>query len=401
MKRSITLITKIITLLVAFAMLIGLASAATLTCQQITETSLSISQFSSTEVEIQCTASGGAVAQIQLVANSDPSQGLTISPTQTISSTLSSGSSGTAKWNIEGDTPNSYDLSYTVFSDGTNAWSGTSETSLEVKSPAKLTVEYVLPPSIFTPTVETLDFKISNIGGNTASNIKVQLNDGTKYTYPTTIGADSSSSYSWTNSTGFNESGTYTTKVYIGDVLHDSATIAVTHASESINQTNGWNLFSVPRSPSNTSVAAVLDSIDGQYDDVFAWNGSGQNWMSYNALFPAFATLDEINETMGVWVRITDSEAQLNVTGDSVTSVSMTLYPGWNLIGYPLTAKNVSVALSSIDGQYDDVWTFDGSTPLNYNALFPAFADFEQLESTKGYWVRVTAGTPITLTMSE
>ena len=222
---------KLLIIIVMMSIMIVGVQAATLTCQQITDTSLSIPQFSSSVIEIRCTASSGSVSNILITPNADPSTGVTISNTQTISSTISDQSSSTAKWSVTGDTPNTYTLSYTVSSSGTNSWTGASTTEVTVPSEAQLSVEYVLPPSIFTPTVNELDFKINNIGGTTANSVNMKLyKAGTLVSsadYPTTIAASASASYTWTNETGFNESGTYTTEVYIGDVFHDNTSITV------------------------------------------------------------------------------------------------------------------------------------------------------------------------------
>lgn len=387
--------------------------AATLTCQQVSSANLEISQFASKTVEIRCTASGGTVSNIQITPNSNPSTGLTIANSQSMSSSISDQSSSTGKWTVTGDSPNTYTISYTISSSGTNSWTGASTTTADVQSTAQLTVEYVLPPSIFTPTVDSLDYRITNIGGTTATNVKMALYNGATLVYGPTdypvvegIAAGATTALQWTNQTGFNESGTYTTKVYIGEILHDSATTTVNAAggsSSSVNQTTGWNLQSLPKSPTNNSVGAVLSSLSGKFQSAHVWDAENTTWLDYDAIFSEWAEFSLIDETKGFWLYITQEEAQLNVTGTDVSSVNITLYPGWNLIGYPLsTTQNVTDALTSISGQYDDVWTFSGTTALNFNPDpdFQVFADFTQMEQANGYWVRVTAGSPITLELN-
>ncbi|MBW2988156.1 hypothetical protein DRJ48_03710 [Candidatus Woesearchaeota archaeon] len=215
-----------ILLVIIFMLSIAVADAATLTCQQITSSTIDLAQFSTTTIEIQCSASGGSVTNIQISPNPDPGTGLSIVNTKTMPSTLSDQESGTAKWSVTGETPNTYTISYTLISDGTESWSGADTTIVEVTAIAKLTVEYVHPPATYAEG-ETLDVKITNIGGTTANNIKLQLNSNPKVDYPTTIDAGSSASYSWTAETGFDQGGNYTTKVFIGDVLQDSATVEV------------------------------------------------------------------------------------------------------------------------------------------------------------------------------
>ncbi len=394
-------ITRILVIMTVLLISIMSAQAATLTCEQVSSASLSIPQFSSKTVEIKCTASGGTVSNVQISPNANPSTGLTTTSSQTIGSSISSGSSSTAKWSVTGSSPNTYTMSYTVSSDGSNTWTGASTSSITVPAPAQLTVEYVLPPSIFTPTVTTLGIRITNVGGTTANNVKLKLNNYSTVNFPTTIAAGATSSYQWTNGTGFNESGTYTTYVYLGDVLHDSATAVVNVASSEISMNNEWNLISLARSPADNSVGAVLDSIDGEYDDVWGWDGATQTWLSYYAPFPGDATLTYINESMGFWLRRTSYTTNLSVEGDTVSSLGMTVYPDWNMIGYPIeNAQDIGVALADIDGSYDDVWAWDGSVWTSYYAPFPGDATVTQLQQNKGYWVRVTAGSAQSLTLS-
>ncbi|MBU0530625.1 MAG: hypothetical protein KKC05_03035, partial [Nanoarchaeota archaeon] len=319
--------------------------AATLTCQQISSASLSVPQFSSKTIEIKCTASGGTVSGLLITPNSNPSTGLTIASTQTMSSSISSGSSTTGKWSVTGDSPNTYSVSYTVSSDGTSSWTGASTTAVTVPSAAQLTVDYVLPPSIFTPTVETLDFKINNIGGTTANNVNMKLYLGSTQvgtaTYPTTIAAGATASYSWTNYTGFNESGTYTTEVYIGEVFHDNVSVSVLTAADGYNQTIGWNLISLPREADDMSASVVLADISSAFEIIYRYDG-GSTWKSYDGAFGAPDTLSTLSVERGYWLKTSD-DVTLNISGTVPSSTTMPLVVGWNLIGYPSTdSKNVA-----------------------------------------------------------
>jgi len=396
MKRQILLI--IITLLS-----IGLVSGATLTCQQTTSASLEIPQFSSKSVEVQCTASGGSVSNIQITPMASPGTGLTLTPTQVISSSIDSSYSGTGKWSVTGDTPNDYELSFNIVASDTVAWSGASFASVSVPAAARLSVEYVLPPSIFSPTVSTLDIKITNIGGTTANNVKLQLNNNTKVDYPTTISAGASSSYSWTNLTGFNESGTYTTKVFIRDVLQDSATVTVNSASEGSNlsQSIGWNLISLSKNPSNKSVSSVLSDIIGDVNMVWGYNesapdGNEYQWLRYNpiAFDPSSNTLQQFDIYSGYWLRM-DGNATLTVTGEDFGDVSVPLTTGWTLAGFPSgSIAQVNTSIASFDDDVDIIWTYNSSAAneldkwMRYDpqAIDPDSNQFSQFIPGWGYW---------------
>jgi len=398
MKRAI--INKIIILTTVFIFSIMSINAATLTCQQVTDTSLDMVQFSSTSVEIRCTASGGTVGSIQITPNSDPSSGLTITNSQAISSSITSGQSSTAKYTITGDSPNLYEISYTISNDGTLSWTGSKKTAVDVVSAVKLTVEYVLPPSFFIPTVAELDVKITNIGGTTANNVKLQLNNGTFYSYPTTIAAGASSSYTWTNSTGFNTSGTQETKVYIGDTLHDtvSATVAASGSgSTNLSQETGWNLISLPKVPSNTSPEAILSDIMGTVDVL--WGMESGTWKKYDP--DGTQTLTSMNILYGYWLKRTNT-TNLEISGDAHEGGTLSMTTGWNLVGYPATNDNLNVNLTvqSIISDIDIIWGYDGSTwlkynPASYNPL--SSAHLHTFKHGRGYWYKVTSDVDLVL----
>ena len=198
MKRLLTtLLLVLITAMTATGV-----HAATLTCEQVSDSELTITQFSSSTVEIKCSASGGTVSNVQISPNGNPSNGLTITNTQSMSSSLADQTSATAKWRITGDLPNDYELSYTLSSDGTEGWSGPSTTDVSVPSAAKLTVSYVNPPSSYVNGDE-LNVKITNIGGTTANNVKLKLNSGSLTSYPSSIAAGASASFSWSSASGY------------------------------------------------------------------------------------------------------------------------------------------------------------------------------------------------------
>jgi len=388
-----------ITTLIIILMILPLASAATLTCRQVSDTSLSIPQFSTGTVEVKCTASGGTVSNVQITPNSDPSTGLSMVSNQAMSPTIADQSSSTAKWSVTGDSPNTYTLSYTISSSGTNTSTGASTTSVVVPSAAQLVVEYVLPPSIFTPTVDTLDFKITNIGGTIANNIKLSLNDGTLYNYPTTIDAGASASYSWTNETGFNESGTYTTKVYAGSVLHDSESVTVNTASSNSTQSQGWNLISLSRIPTNNSLTSVFSSILSELEVVWKYNASNETWALWSSDRPSILNdFNELDVTTGYWIKTTNS-ATLTTTGSAHTAKSILLYTGWTLVGYPANInKNVTTGISSISSEVQYIWGYDPTEPIEsqkwklYDSSQPAnFNTLTNFTVGKGYWFKTTS----------
>ena len=149
-------------------------------------------------------------------------------------------------------------------------------------------------------------------------------------------------------------------------------------ADVSIPLTRGWNLVSIPEEPTDTDPTAVLSSIDGNYSEVYAYNGcdAADPWKLYDPANQANSNLTAIDHKMGLWIDMTAADT-LEVSGSTPSDTSIQLCEGWNLIGYPLdTPLPVNGALASIYGKYErvfghelldiaDPWAFfDGPAPF-------------------------------------
>lgn len=160
----------------------------------------------------------------------------------------------------------------------------------------------------------------------------------------------------------------------------------------------GWNLVSLPWHPDDTSATAVLANIADQYDVVYGYDAfdDGDPWKRYDPQAdPSQNDLTAIDETMGLWILATE-ETLLSVSGSVPISVDIPLKTGWNLVGYPsLTTRSITEALSSIEGQYTLVYTYDpedGSDPWKtYEAGAPSWVnDLTEMEPGRAYWLQVT-----------
>jgi parallel beta-helix repeat protein len=153
----------------------------------------------------------------------------------------------------------------------------------------------------------------------------------------------------------------------------------------------GWNLLSLPRIQSDTNLQTVLQSIEGLYDAVQWYNITDNNdhWKHYHISKPSYMNdLDNLNHTLGFWLHITDSEkTTLVVLGDELSSdQNISLYPGWNLVGYPSKLnKTRDIALDNLfyGTDIDSIWTYNAITQ-NWMELDEA-TDF--FEIGQGYWI--------------
>ncbi|UCG70035.1 MAG: exo-alpha-sialidase [Thermoplasmata archaeon] len=167
-------------------------------------------------------------------------------------------------------------------------------------------------------------------------------------------------------------------------------TINSTLQSYEIQLYEGWNLISIPFIQIDTSLDSVLDNINGSYDAVQWYDADGRSdhWEHYQTSKPSdLNDLKAIDHTMGFWVHITEPGGALfRCSGIQPTeNQSVTLYPGWNLVGYPSLSNNsVSTALNSLTlgEDVDSIWTYNATSQK-----WEEIGDLDYFERGRGYWV--------------
>jgi parallel beta-helix repeat protein len=116
----------------------------------------------------------------------------------------------------------------------------------------------------------------------------------------------------------------------------------------------GWNLISIPLIQEEENLTKVLEMINGYYDAV-QWHDPTDlldPWKHNKVGKPYGNDLFLLNETMGFWIHITQPQETIFIYNGTPPSVnqSITLHPGWNLVGYPSeTVYNRTEALNTID----------------------------------------------------
>jgi hypothetical protein len=163
----------------------------------------------------------------------------------------------------------------------------------------------------------------------------------------------------------------------------------------------GWSLISIPIIPDSADIGGVLDSIDGKYVVVHAWDSAAQEWRTYYPdLPPGGQTLLTLDEKTAFWILMAEA-ATLTVAGAPPATTAQTLHPGWNLVAYPsATARPVADALSSIAGKYSIVWGYyaDETQPWRrYNPTSAFGNDLTTLQPWRGYWVKALEGCVLTI----
>ena len=143
----------------------------------------------------------------------------------------------------------------------------------------------------------------------------------------------------------------------------------------------GWNLVSLPLTPPDNSLAAVLASIDGNYDAV----------KSYNAATNAFEDPTTMDPGTGYFIHMT-AEDIWSYEGETFNSLSESLTTGLNCVGWENTNASLPDALSSIDYRYVSRWNADDQKYEVYDVNAPTdFNDFDMMERGEGYFIAATA----------
>jgi parallel beta-helix repeat protein len=153
----------------------------------------------------------------------------------------------------------------------------------------------------------------------------------------------------------------------------------------------GWNMISAPLNQTDWQLSKVLKSIDGKYSAVQWYNITDplDSW-KHNKVGKLFGNdLLEINNRMGFWIYM-DSQEILNVKGYIPLNINISLYTGWNFVGYPsLDTNDLAFALSSIAGKYDAVYHYNATDSLD-PWKSDIKADLNFMRPGEGYWIHAT-----------
>ena len=199
--------------------------------------------------------------------------------------------------------------------------------------------------------------------------------------------------------------GSYELKVTgtddVGNELSDSYKFSVVpREAYEIDLTPGWNLVSVPGTPLDSSIGAVLgDSM--QASIVLAYQNDA--WLTaVNDNGTWRGTLTDIVGGYGYWVQTTAFESISTLIPETDTSSVLPtarVIEGWNLLGVVDVLQNPAGEAPSGGSEADDyfgniswrvAYAFDTSNNQWLRSLPDVGAD-DEIENGKGYWVWSTA----------
>ena len=141
----------------------------------------------------------------------------------------------------------------------------------------------------------------------------------------------------------------------------------------------GWNLVSRPDITADNSTASVLAGV--YYDAVYRYDANSDTFVDVSD--------GTMEPSVGYFVHVA-SPSTWTYTGTPYTQMNISLEPGLNMIGWLDCTKDITDALSSIEGKYWYVARWNATTQEyeTYNPVAPSpFNDFDTLEPTTGYWI--------------
>jgi len=170
------------------------------------------------------------------------------------------------------------------------------------------------------------------------------------------------------------------------------SSITVTGPQETFSRelVEGWNLISLPLTADNMTVANIIDkSLSGKYDALYRYDAVNKSWV-------AMDSSDVMENGVGYFIHMT-SAGTWTYQGSAYLSMSVPLEQGLNMIGWLNCSKDISNALSSIEGDYWYVarWNATAQKFEVYNPVAPPeFNDFTTMERGEGYFISMkSAGT--------
>jgi len=173
--------------------------------------------------------------------------------------------------------------------------------------------------------------------------------------------------------------------------VHGNFTCTAPEETFSKELVKGWNLISLPLyNATNMTVANIIDkSLSGKYDALYRYDAVNKSWV-------AMGSSDVMENGVGYFIHMT-SAGTWTYQGSAYTDMDISLQQGLNMIGWLNCSKDISDALSSIEGDYWYVARWNATTQKFevYNPVAPpAFNDFTTMERGEGYFISMkSAGT--------
>lgn len=175
----------------------------------------------------------------------------------------------------------------------------------------------------------------------------------------------------------------------------NNTTCAVEQAAKSVRSlSRGFGLVSFPLIQSEESIETVLQSLS--FDVAWYFDSLSQDWKSLMKTKPYLGNLQSLSSAMALWMNVTE-DTNLTTAGVIPSSTTIHLWAGWNLVGFPSSKEDYTVADLKAAAGAVRVEGFDPTAPPYY---LKVMQDSDVLQAGQGYWVLVNHDTTWTLSSS-
>jgi len=157
-----------------------------------------------------------------------------------------------------------------------------------------------------------------------------------------------------------------------------------------------WSIYCIGTQDNTTDIVAYIPGMKS----IFTYNPNGgtDKWQSYNPSLPSWTVqdLNRMTKKAGYYIYM-NYEREFSYEGSAASETSISLYQGWNLIGYPSDdVRNVNATFGSIFGTYNLIETYN-STTAEWQAFDPMGSNntLNRTYPWQGYWINVTSPTTL------
>lgn len=159
-----------------------------------------------------------------------------------------------------------------------------------------------------------------------------------------------------------------------------------TGAKYEISMKNGWNLISTPINLTNKSIDAAWATIEGNYDDAYAWNATVQGWES---IVGRDGVKGNMTTELGYWVHMT-ADDKLVLVGNVSNKTGITIVDGWTIVGYPsVYPRDLDTLLTGFPTNYE-VFAWN-ATVQGWECGVGRNPPLTQFATGRGYWIKSPA----------
>ena len=145
-----------------------------------------------------------------------------------------------------------------------------------------------------------------------------------------------------------------------------SDTIIITRANTlTLNLKAGWNMVSIPVTPTDNSTSAVFPGVAG----IFAWNATSRSYYVPTVIDPK----------EGYWVAVTENTT-MTISGTPIETWTTDIKAGWNMIGSVITIASIAAPNDNPDGSVIP-------TAYWWDPVGKSYILTTDIEPGKGYWI--------------